>query len=120
VEQSVKEALRKQQITFGHALELAWLDKSLQKDLLKFCLFDDCGHRREFAAPLAQLRQYIARRVMLDLNLPQSELSTVKCICGEGEIYLHSTRLFLAIRFLSSTVFTSPLNYLPGMVTDLR
>jgi len=28
--------------------------------------------------------------------------------------------LFLAIRFLSSTVFASPLHYLPGMVMDLR
>jgi ParB family chromosome partitioning protein len=66
-EPSVRDALRKQHITAGHALELARLDKSLQKDLLKFCLEDEWGHRREFAISLPQLRQHISRTVMLDL-----------------------------------------------------
>jgi hypothetical protein len=67
-EQSVKEALRKQHITFGHALELARLDKLLQKDLLKFCLYTNWGQRREAPASLGELRQHIARRtIMLDL-----------------------------------------------------
>lgn len=43
---AVQEALRKEQITEGHALELARLDKSLQKELLRFCLFNNWGQRR--------------------------------------------------------------------------
>jgi hypothetical protein len=74
-------------------------------------------------------------------NLHESELSTVTVIRGEGEYFgaradqnlrtseparppVNSTFtqlwLFLAIRFLSSTVFASPLHYLPGRVMDLR
>jgi hypothetical protein len=74
-------------------------------------------------------------------NLHDSELSTVEVIRGKGEYFgtradqnlrtskparphVNSTFtqlwLFLAIRFLSSTVFTSPRRYLPDMVIDLR
>lgn len=65
---AVKDALRKQQITEGHALELSRLDRSLQKDLLKFCLYTQWGQRREFVVSIAELRKHIAQSVMLDLT----------------------------------------------------
>jgi len=66
-EAAVQEALRKQQITKGHALELARLDKSLQKELLKFCLFNNWGQRRDGPVSINELRKYIAQNVMLVL-----------------------------------------------------
>jgi hypothetical protein len=59
--------LRKRQITEGHAHELARLDKSLQKDLLKFCLHTEWGAKRDGLVSITELRRYIARTVMLTL-----------------------------------------------------
>jgi ParB/RepB/Spo0J family partition protein len=64
---AVQDALRKEQITEGHALELARLDKSLQKELLKFCLFQTWGQRRDGVVSINELRKYIAQNVMLVL-----------------------------------------------------
>ena len=66
-EPAVQDALRKQHITLGHALELARLDKSLQKDLLKFCLYTPWGQKRETPVSIAELKKHIAQNVMLVL-----------------------------------------------------
>lgn len=63
----VQDALRKQRITVSHAVELARLDKSVQKDLLKFCLFERWGEKRAECVSLSELRRHIASHVMLGL-----------------------------------------------------
>jgi ParB/RepB/Spo0J family partition protein len=69
-EPDVREALRTDKITLGHALEIARLDSSLQAELLKFCLFQPWGknNARENALSLADLREHIAENIMLVLS----------------------------------------------------
>jgi hypothetical protein len=49
----------------GHALEMARLDKSLQKELLKFCLLHNWGQQRDRVVSISELRKHIAQNVML-------------------------------------------------------
>ena len=69
-EPDVREALRTDKITLGHALEIARLDSSLQAELLSHCLFEPWGknHAREAVITLAELREHIAQNIMLILS----------------------------------------------------
>ena len=58
----VKEALRKEQITLGHALELARVDSTVQKELL-----GDCTDQFR-PLTLAELREKISDEVLINLD----------------------------------------------------
>ena len=81
---AVQEALRKEQITEGHALEMARLDKSLQKELLKFCLFDRWNNRRESLVSINELRKFISQNVMLVLASAPFNTNDAKLIPNAG------------------------------------
>jgi ParB family chromosome partitioning protein len=81
---AVQDSLRKEQITEGHALEMARLDKSLQKELLKFCLFDRWNNRREGVVSIIELRKFIAQNVMLVLASAPFDTNDVKLIPNAG------------------------------------
>jgi ParB family chromosome partitioning protein len=81
---AVQEALRKEQITEGHALEMARLDKSLQKELLKFCLFDRWNSRRESLVSINELRKFISQNVMLVLASAPFNTNDAKLIPNAG------------------------------------
>jgi len=81
---AVQDALRKEQITEGHALEMARLDKSLQKELLKFCLFDRWNNRRDGLVSINELRKFIAQNVMLVLASAPFDTNDAKLIPNAG------------------------------------
>jgi ParB family chromosome partitioning protein len=81
---AVQDALRKEQITEGHALEVARLDKSLQKELLKFCLFDRWNNRRESLVSVNELRKFISQNVMLVLASAPFDTNDAKLIPNAG------------------------------------
>ena len=81
---AVQDALRKEQITEGHALEMARLDKSLQKELLKFCLFDRWNNRRDGLVSINELRKFIAENVMLVLASAPFDTNDAKLIPNAG------------------------------------
>ena len=81
---AVQEALRKEKITEGHALEMARLDKSLQKELLKFCLFDRWNNRRESLVSINELRKFIAENVMLVLASASFDINDANLIPNAG------------------------------------
>jgi ParB family transcriptional regulator, chromosome partitioning protein len=81
---AVQEALRKEQITEGHALEMARLDKSLQKELLQFCLFDRWNNRRESLVSINELRKFISQNVMLVLASAPFNTNDAKLIPNAG------------------------------------
>jgi ParB family chromosome partitioning protein len=66
-EPEVRDALRSNQITVGHALEIARLDDSLQAGLLKFCLYEQWGEKREAPVSIPELRKHVAQNIMLVL-----------------------------------------------------
>lgn len=81
---AVQDALRKEQITEGHALEMARLDKSLQKELLKFCLFDRWNNRREGVVSINELRKFISQNVMLVLASASFDINDANLIPNAG------------------------------------
>ena len=81
---AVQDALRKEQIAEGHALEMARLDKSLQKELLKFCLFDRWNNRRESFVSVNELRKFISQNVMLVLASASFDTDDAKLIPNAG------------------------------------
>jgi ParB family chromosome partitioning protein len=81
---AVQDALRKEQIAEGHALEMARLDKSLQKELLKFCLFDRWNNRRESLVSVNELRKFISQNVMLVLASASFDTDDAKLIPNAG------------------------------------
>jgi ParB family transcriptional regulator, chromosome partitioning protein len=81
---AVQEALRKEQITEGHALEIARLDKSLQRELLQFCLFDRWNNRRESLVSINELRKFISQNVMLVLASAPFNTNDAKLIPNVG------------------------------------
>jgi len=64
----VREALRKERLTLGHALELIRFSPEVQTELLKFCFFDRWNNRRDEVASVSELRRFIAEAVLLDLK----------------------------------------------------
>jgi ParB family chromosome partitioning protein len=72
-EAAVRDALREGRILLGHALELARLEASAQKDLLQWLQFEPYGiygggkQKRENVPSLAELRRHIQQEVLLDL-----------------------------------------------------
>ena len=81
---AVQDALRKEQITEGDALEMARLDKSLQKELLKFCLFDRWNNRREGIVSINELRKFISQNVMLVLASASFDINDANLIPNVG------------------------------------
>src|SRR5258708_16803476 len=81
---AVQDALRKEQITEGHALEMARLDKSLQKELLKFCLFDRWKNPREAIVSINELRKFITQNVMLVLASASFDITYATLILTFG------------------------------------
>jgi ParB family transcriptional regulator, chromosome partitioning protein len=81
---AVQDALRKEQITEGHALEMARLDKSLQKELLKFCLFDRWNNRREGIVSVNELRKFISQNVMLVLASASFDINDANLVPNAG------------------------------------
>ena len=80
----MQDALRKEQITEGHALEMARLDKSLQKELLKFCLFDRWNNRREGVVSINELRKFISQNVMLVLASASFDINDANLVPNAG------------------------------------
>jgi ParB family chromosome partitioning protein len=69
-ELAVREALRADRITLGHAIELARLGATMQKELLDWLQFESWGERkskREVVPSLPELKRHIREDVMLDL-----------------------------------------------------
>ena len=71
-DKGVQEALRKDEITLGHALELARLDQAAQKGLLVWLQYHvnydgRRGSKRDNLPSLAEFRRHITQEVMLDL-----------------------------------------------------
>lgn len=64
----VREALRKEKITLGHALEIIRFSPDIQAELLKFCFTDRWNHRRDEVASVSELRRFIVEAVLLDLK----------------------------------------------------
>jgi ParB family chromosome partitioning protein len=82
----VRDALRNDQITVSHALEIARLDASLQSTLLQCCLYESWGvnNKRETPMSVAELRRHIAEEIMLELATAPFDTSDATLLPDAG------------------------------------
>jgi len=64
----VKEALHKEKITLGHALEIVRFAPDVQANLLRVCFTDRWNQKRPEAASVSELRRFIEEAILLDLK----------------------------------------------------